>query len=518
MLGARPGRTSTGRGVLLVLAVALLGVVAACTGSGGEVSPPASSDLAPAPVEGSPTAAAPTGSVTVARDWQETTVELVVHPLQVRGEVAALTYSLHVAEADKDPMNALTLALDGGDDGLLKSRARSGGVRLFDSATLMVSAVGVNADDQAAGTVERLGGADAPWDVIGTALFAPPPGDTVDVLFPELGAVLDVPVVEVGENFDTLVDGSGGLAEPRLAGLRVVQQAYDASSATAGDGDTITVTLTSDVLFAPDADALTPEAQATVDQAASAVREQADGGAIQVIGHTDDVDTDAYNQALSERRAQAVAARLAAALGEGFDVTSEGRGESDAAVDGTSAEARAANRRVEIEFEGHMILEAEPEEKLPPTSAPTVSNGPVELEANGSRYSVEVDSVVRRPGALVGTLRGELLEGSGSVTWFLPTYGSLIGDRNFLVWSQVGGAHNLSLLTGVDRILPFDYERPGDDGAATRRLLGEELIGHLDRVGDVALITVVWPDTGQDTVTIDAPERFRITDVPVTDG
>lgn len=517
MLGARAARTTAGQAALSVLAVALLGSVAGCTGSGGvEASPPAPSQ--PAPVEGSPTAAAPTGSVTVTRDWRETTVELVVHPLQVRGEVAVLSYGLHVAEADKDPMNTLTLALDGGDDGLLTSRGRSGGVRLFDSAALTVSAVGVNAEDQVAGTVERLGGTDAPWDVTGTALFAPPPGDTVDVLFPELGAVLDVPVVDAGETFDTLVEGAGGLAEPRLASLRVVQQAYDASSATAADAETITVTLTSDVLFAPDADALTPEAQAAVDQAASAVREQADGGAVQVIGHTDDVDTDVYNQALSERRAQAVAARLSAALGEGFSVTSEGRGEGDPAVDGTSAEARAANRRVEIEFEGHMILEAEPEEKLPPTSAQTVSNGPVELEANGSRYSVEVDSVVRRPGALVGTLRGELLEGSGSVAWFLPTYGSLIGERNFRAVSQLGGTHNLSLLTGADRVLPFDYEGPGDDGASTRRLLGEELIGQVDSVGDVVLITVVWPDTGQDTVTIDAPERFRITDVPVTDG
>ncbi|WP_125775799.1 OmpA family protein [Antribacter gilvus] len=383
-----------------------------------------------------------------------------------------------------------------------------------------MSAVGVNADDEMAGTVERLGGADAPWDVIGTALFAPPPGDTVDVLFPELGAVLDVPVVEAGENFDSLVEGAGGLAEPRLASLRLVQQAYDASSATAADADTITVTLTSDVLFAPDADALTPEAQVTVDQAASAVREQADGGAIQVIGHTDDVNTDEYNQALGERRAQAVAARLSAALGEGFSVTPEGRGESDPAVDGTSPEARAANRRVEIEFEGQMVLDADPEEELAPTSAQTVSDGPVEIEANGSRYSVEVDSVVRRPGALVGTLRGELLEGSGTVAWFLPSYGSLIGERNFRGMSKMGGTHNLSLLTGAERVLPFDYEKVGDDaeGTTTRRLLGEELIGHLDSVGDVVLITVVWPDTGQDTVTIDAPERFRITDVPVTDG
>jgi len=184
VLGARAGRTTTGRTVLSVLAVALLGGVAGCTGSGGvEASPPAPSG--PAPVEAPTAEAVPTGSVTVTREWRETTVDLVVRPLQVRGEVAVLSYSLHVAEAEEDPMFTLTLALDGGDDGLLTSRGRSGGVRLFDSAALMVSAVGVNGDDQMAGTVERLGGLDAPWDVTGTALFAPPPGDTVDVLFPD---------------------------------------------------------------------------------------------------------------------------------------------------------------------------------------------------------------------------------------------------------------------------------------------------------------------------------------------
>lgn len=33
--------------------------------------------------------------------------------------------------------------------------------------------------------------------------------------------------------------------------------------------------------------------------------------------------------------------------------------------------------------------------------------------------------------------------------------------------------------------------------------------------GESILVTVVWADPGTDTVTIDVPERFRITDVPV---
>jgi outer membrane protein OmpA-like peptidoglycan-associated protein len=69
---------------------------------------------------------------------------------------------------------------------------------------------------------------------------------------------------------------------------------------------------------------------------------------ISVNGHTDDVGSDAYNQQLSERRAQAVRDYLAKA-GLPADILSvEGHGKALPLVPGRSDTARAKNRRVEL--------------------------------------------------------------------------------------------------------------------------------------------------------------------------
>ena len=69
---------------------------------------------------------------------------------------------------------------------------------------------------------------------------------------------------------------------------------------------------------------------------------------VSVNGHTDDVGTAAYNQKLSERRAEAVREYLVKAglPAEIFTVT--GHGKALPVVRGTSEEARAKNRRVEL--------------------------------------------------------------------------------------------------------------------------------------------------------------------------
>ena len=69
---------------------------------------------------------------------------------------------------------------------------------------------------------------------------------------------------------------------------------------------------------------------------------------ISVNGHTDDVGTVEYNQKLSERRAQAVRDYLVAAGLSPDIMTVTGWGKSNPRVDGTSNEARAKNRRVEL--------------------------------------------------------------------------------------------------------------------------------------------------------------------------
>lgn len=71
-----------------------------------------------------------------------------------------------------------------------------------------------------------------------------------------------------------------------------------------------------------------------------------------VEGHTDSVGPDAYNQRLSERRAQAVRDVLVHQYGVSADrVDSVGYGESRPVADNATAEGRAINRRVEAEVE-----------------------------------------------------------------------------------------------------------------------------------------------------------------------
>ena len=70
------------------------------------------------------------------------------------------------------------------------------------------------------------------------------------------------------------------------------------------------------------------------------------------VGHTDSVGSDAYNQALSVRRSDAVKAYL---VGKGVEknrVYTEGKGEKQPVADNKSSAGRAKNRRVEIEVVG----------------------------------------------------------------------------------------------------------------------------------------------------------------------
>ena len=71
-----------------------------------------------------------------------------------------------------------------------------------------------------------------------------------------------------------------------------------------------------------------------------------------VEGHTDSVGSDAYNQGLSERRANAVRDVLVNQYGvEGDRVSSVGYGESRPVADNETDEGRAVNRRVEAAVE-----------------------------------------------------------------------------------------------------------------------------------------------------------------------
>ena len=70
------------------------------------------------------------------------------------------------------------------------------------------------------------------------------------------------------------------------------------------------------------------------------------------VGHTDSVGSDAYNQKLSMRRAEAVKAYIVSKGVDASRVYTEGKGESQPVADNKTAAGRAKNRRVTVEVVG----------------------------------------------------------------------------------------------------------------------------------------------------------------------
>jgi len=111
------------------------------------------------------------------------------------------------------------------------------------------------------------------------------------------------------------------------------------------------VSFAADAFFDFDKATLKPEGKAKLDELSA----QLGGINLEVIiavGHTDSVGTDAYNQKLSVRRADAVKAYLVTKGVESNRVYTEGKGEKQPVADNKTAEGRAKNRRVEIEVVG----------------------------------------------------------------------------------------------------------------------------------------------------------------------
>lgn len=116
--------------------------------------------------------------------------------------------------------------------------------------------------------------------------------------------------------------------------------------------------LGSDVLFRFDSATLTARGRSEVARVANAIEQVADPKVV-VTGYTDRLGSDAYNAALSQRRAQAVSGALVAAGVAPGAVQAEGRGASAPMVPCSTPmprpqliECLAPNRRVEIEVTG----------------------------------------------------------------------------------------------------------------------------------------------------------------------
>lgn len=103
-----------------------------------------------------------------------------------------------------------------------------------------------------------------------------------------------------------------------------------------------------DVNFAFDSSALTNEAREVLDKKVTPALMENPGVKLKVVGHTDSIGSDAYNQGLSERRAKSVATYLSTKGVESGRLSTSGKGESDPVAPNSVEAGRAANRRVEM--------------------------------------------------------------------------------------------------------------------------------------------------------------------------
>jgi len=101
------------------------------------------------------------------------------------------------------------------------------------------------------------------------------------------------------------------------------------------------------IYFDSDLATIKPESQTTLEEVLAALK--ADPSLkLQVGGHTDSTNTDAYNLQLSQRRAEAVVKWLTDHGAAAERLTAKGFGKSQPVADNATATGRALNRRVEV--------------------------------------------------------------------------------------------------------------------------------------------------------------------------
>ena len=375
--------------------------------------------------------------------------------------------------------------------------------------------------------------------------------DTVTVMVPMAGFTT-VSVLDAKDAKKAKIDLSIAQAAikqsshdvPELADPVAIERytrALDDSTSTHAGGKDITVTLASDVTFASDSADLASGAEAQLKTVAGQLGQHPDGGTLTIVGHTDDIQDDAYNQTLSEKRANAVKTRLEQLTKlDKWKTSVSGKGESEPKIKDTTDQARAANRRVEIT----LTPTGGTTPKGSGTATPTSSGGGGKLPdpqgpvAKGSEgvtlttkglntqgdVTITLDQVTRSGGYLLGTVICTVKDGStgASLNPLLRDPETALSNQR----SENGGAvqtilasDGLTLLSNGERIFPADY----NDADAKQHLPLTELRLVDNLKTGATTICIVWPDPGGDTITLDHSEgkystpdtAYRLTDIPI---
>ncbi|MEO1319371.1 MAG: OmpA family protein [Pseudomonadota bacterium] len=150
----------------------------------------------------------------------------------------------------------------------------------------------------------------------------------------------------IGAGVGALAGGAiGGYMDRQEAELRA--QLESSGVSVTRIGDQITLNMPGNVTFATDSSNINP-AFYEVLGSVSVVLQKYQSTVIEVAGHTDSDGSVEYNQALSERRAESVAAYLRSQQVMGQRIITLGQGELRPVASNATAAGKQANRRVEL--------------------------------------------------------------------------------------------------------------------------------------------------------------------------
>ena len=155
-----------------------------------------------------------------------------------------------------------------------------------------------------------------------------------------------------GTAIGAIVGAAAGGTTGAIIGRKMDKQAADlqndmknAKVERVGEG--IKITFDSGILFDSNSATLRPASETDITKMAAILQKYPDTNVL-VEGHTDNTGSDAINQPLSERRAQAVANSTVAKGLASSRVTTQGYGSTQPIADNTTTEGKQTNRRVEV--------------------------------------------------------------------------------------------------------------------------------------------------------------------------
>jgi len=161
------------------------------------------------------------------------------------------------------------------------------------------------------------------------------------------------------------------------------------------------------------------------------------------------------------------------------------------------------------------------------TSEPLLDGVTLTGPSDKGQITITLDHATRTGGLLLGRLKITTGPGgtNGSLGAWLSDPGTLGSNPRGENGNNIDifyAADGLTLLSDGQRVFPADYLPPGDEAhwPMTDLKLTDTL-----KEGATTTVCAVWPDTGQDTLTLDhqgnmndTDYAFRLTNIPTTDS